>query len=147
MNTAGILPRLVSSDPVSMIKNYSEELASKMEGGAGWTSLTLGTGWTAVGGFPLQVRKFGKLVEIRGLVKFTSGVWTNTIATLPLTFRPSGQQAWLNPSLGTVSKVVAVPFAQTSGLVSFPSAAYATGSPAANDLFAIRGLWHTDITP
>ena len=146
MNTAGILPRLVSSDPVSMIKNYSEELASKMEGGAGWTSLTLGSGWTAVSGYPLQVRKFGKLVEIRGLVKFTSGVWTSTITTLPLTFRPSGQPIWLNASVGTGSKVIAMPYMNTSGTVSL-TPTYSTGAATVNDIIAIRGVWHTDITP
>lgn len=146
MNTAGILPRLVSSDPVSMIKNYSEELASKMEGGAGWTSLTLGTGWTAVGGFPLQVRKFGKLVEIRGLAKFTSGAWTSTIATLPLTFRPSGQPIWLNASVGTGSKVIAMPYVNTSGTVSL-TPTYSTAAATVNDIFVIQGVWHTDITP
>ena len=146
MNTAGILPRLVSSDPVSMIKNYSEELASKMEGGAGWTSLSLGTGWTAVSGYPLQVRKFGKLVEIRGLVKFTSGAWTSTITTLPLTFRPSGQPIWLNVSVGTGSKVIAMPYTNTSGTVSL-TPTYSTGAATVNDIFAIRGVWHTDITP
>ena len=146
MNTAGILPRLVSSDPVSMIKNYSEGLASKMEGGAGWTSLTLGTGWTAVAGYPLQVRKFGKLVEIRGLVKFTSGVWTSTITTLPLTFRPSGQPIWLNASVGSGSKVIAMPYVNTSGPVSL-TPTYSTAVAAANDNFAIRGVWHSDITP
>ena len=146
MNTAGILPRLVSSDPVSMIKNYSEELASKMEGGAGWTSLTLGTGWTAVGGFPLQVRKFGKLVEIRGLVKFTSGAWTSTIATLPLTFRPSGQPIWLNASVGTGSKVIAMPYVNTSGTITL-TPTHSTAAATVNDTFAIRGVWHTDVTP
>ena len=146
MNTAGILPRLVSSDPVSMIKNYSEELASKMEGGAGWTSLTLGSGWTAVSGYPLQVRKFGKLVETRGLVKFTSGSWTSTIATLPLTFRPSGQPIWLNASVGTGSKVIAMPYVNTSGTISL-TPTYSTGAATVNDIFAIRGVWHTDITP
>ena len=146
MNTAGILPRLVSSDPVSMIKNYSEELASKMEGGAGWTSLTLGTGWTAVGGYPLQVRKFGKLVEIRGLVKFTSGAWTSTITTIPLTFRPSGQPIWLNASVGTGSKVIAMPYVNTSGTISL-TPTYSTAAATVNDIFAIRGVWHTDVTP
>ena len=129
-----------------MIKNYSEGLASKMEGGAEWTSLTLGTGWTAVAGYPLQVRKFGKLVEIRGLVKFTSGTWTNTITTLPLTFRPSGQSIWLNASVGTGSKVITMPYVNTSGTVSL-LLNYSTAAATVNDLIAIRGVWHTDITP
>lgn len=146
MNTAGILPRLVSSDPVSTIKNYSEELASKMEGGAGWTSLTLGTGWTAVGGFPLQARKFGKSVEIRGLAKFTSGTWTSTITTLPLTFRPSGQPIWLSASVGTVSKVIVMPYVNTSGVISL-TPTYSTAAATVNDTVVIRGVWHTDITP
>ena len=146
MNTAGILPRLVSSDPVSTIKNYSEALASKLEGGAGWTSLTLGTGWTAVSGFPLQARKFGKLVEIRGLAKFTSGTWTSTIMTLPLTFRPSGQPIWLSASVGTVSKVIVTPYVNTSGTITL-TPTYSTAAATVNDTFAIRGVWHTDITP
>lgn len=145
MNLSGVLPRLVGTDTLYTIKTYSEVLADRLEGGTAWTTLPMGSGWTAVAGYAPQARKFGKMVEIRGMAKFVSGVYTNTICTVPAAMAPNGQNAWLQTTIGSVSRGVAQPFCSTAGAVSIPAGtAYVTVTPAANDQFVLKGFWHTD---
>ena len=147
MNTSGVFPRLVDSDPVYTFKTWADLLMDKLDGGTGWTGLTLATGWTAVSGYPLQVRKSGKCVYIRGIVKFTSGVYTSTITTLPAMFRPTGQSQFVQPSIASTSRVVVQPFVTAAGVLSIPGgSAYTTGNMAANDSVVISGSWLSDAT-
>lgn len=147
MNTSGVFPRLVDSDPVYTFKTWADLLMDKLDGGTGWSGLTLGTGWTAVSNYPLQVRKSGKCVYIRGIVKFTSGVYTNTITTLPARFRPTGQNEFVQPSIASSSRVVVQPFVTPAGALSIPAgSAYTTGNMAANDNVVISGSWLSDAT-
>ena len=147
MNTSGVFPRLVDPDPVYTFKTWADLLVDKLNGGTGWTGLTLGTGWTAVSGNPLQVRKSGKCVYIRGIVKFASGVYTSTITTLPAMFRPTGQNEFVQPSIASTPRVVVQPLVTAAGVLSIPGGnAYTTGNMAANDNVVISGSWLSDAT-
>lgn len=145
MNTSGVFPRLVDSDPVYTFKTWADLLVDRLDGGTGWTGLTLGPWWTAVNGYPLQVRKSGKCVYVRGIVTFTSGVYTNRITTLPAKFRPTGQHQFLNPSITSSTRVVVQPLAQAGGDISIPAGnAYTTGSMTGGDNIIISGSWLSD---
>ena len=144
MNLTGAFPLLVGSDTLYTLKSYSETMADKLGGGTSWTSLALGTSWGTVSGYNLEARKFGKLVEVRGMARFATGAYTNAIATLPVGMRPMGQHVWANLCMGSVSKCRAYPFIQTNGVIQFPGGAYTDGTPVANDLFIIRATFHTD---
>lgn len=147
MITSGVFPRLVDSDPVYTFKTWADLLVDKLDGGTGWTGLALGPWWTAVSGYPLQARKSGKCVYVRGIVKFTSGVYTNRIATLPAAFRPTGQNEFLQPSITSSTRVVVQPFVTAAGDISIPAGnAYATGNMAGGDNVVIRGSWLSDAT-
>lgn len=143
MNLNGNLPRLTDADSLYATKTYSEVMADKLEGGS-WTNLSLNTGWTAVAGYTPQVRKYGRLVELRGLIQFSSGVYTNPVATLPDVFRPVGQNVILPPSMGTTSKNWVHFFVQTTGIISVPSATYIKGSLTGGDFLPLRGMWSAD---
>ena len=147
MITSGVFPRLTDSDPVYAIKTWTDMMVDRLEGSEGWVNLSLASGWTSVNGYPLQVRKVGKHVYVRGIVKFTSGVYTNAITTLPAKYRPSGSNEMLQLSIAGTSRVVVQPFAFTSGSVSIPSgSAYTTGNMTGGDNVVISGSWVTDAT-
>lgn len=143
MNLSGNLPRLTDSDALYAVKTYSEYMATALEGS--WESLTLASGWTAVAGYNPQIRKYGRIVEVRGMVKFTSGLITaNVVSSLPITYRPTGQAAILPTSMGSNSKAHLTFFVFAAGNISVPSSAYYSGSPAANDTYPLRGFWSSD---
>ncbi|MET0786902.1 MAG: hypothetical protein ABWY25_09365 [Paenisporosarcina sp.] len=52
-----------------------------------WTNVTLLSGWTHTSGSPLQYRKVGDIVQIRGRADGSSGPWT-TIFNAPAGYRP-----------------------------------------------------------
>lgn len=143
MNLNGNLPRLTDADSLYATKTYTEVLADKLEGGS-WTNLSLNTGWSSLAGYTPQVRKYGRLVELRGMVQFVSGVYTNPVATLPVAFRPVGQNVILPASMGTTSKSWVHYFVQTNGVISVPSATYISGSLTGNDYVPLRGMWSAD---
>ena len=145
MNTSGVFPKLADSDPVYTFKTWADLLVDKLNGGTGWTNLTLGPWWTAVSGYPLQVRKSGKCVYIRGIVKWTSGVYTNRITTLPTMFRPTGGHEFTQPCIASVSRVVVQPHVVVGGDISIPGGnAYSTGSMTGGDNVIISGSWLSD---
>ena len=147
MNTSGVFPRLVDSDPVYTFKTWADLLVDKLNGGTGWTALTLGPWWTAVAGNNLQVRKSGKCVYVRGIVKWTSGVYTSRITTLPTMFRPTGQSEFINPSIASGSRVVVHPYVTPAGDISIPTpVGYTTGTMAGGDNVIISGSWLSDAT-
>lgn len=146
MNTSGVFPKLVDSDPVYTFKTWADLLVDKLNGGTGWTGLTLASGWSAVSGYTLQVRKSGKCVYIRGIVKFTSGVYTNTITTLPASFRPTGQGEFTQASITSSSRVVVLPLVTPAGVITIPSSSYTTGNMVAGDNVIISGSWLSDAT-
>ena len=147
MNTSGVFPKLVDSDPVYTFKTWADLLVAKLDGGTGWTGLTLSTWWTAVAGNPLQVRKSGKCVYIRGIVKWTSGAYTSRITTLPTMFRPTGQAEFINPSIASGSRVVVQPYVTVAGDISIPTpVGYTTGNMAGGDNVIISGSWLSDAT-
>lgn len=147
MITSGVFPKLVDSDPVYTFKTWADLLVAKLDGGTGWTAPALGPGWTAVTSYPLQFRKSGKCVYVRGIVKWTSGAYTNRIATLPAAFRPTGQSEFLQPSIASGSRVVVQPFVTAAGDISIPAGnAYATGNMAGGDNVVISGSWLSDAT-
>lgn len=144
MNTSGIFPLLVGADTVATIKTYSETLASVLGGGTSWDTVTISSGWASVAGYPLQVRKFGKLVELRGMVKYTSGSFLAVMCNLPAKYRPVGSNVWIQPSVLHVSKAVANIVVTSGGDVNCPSANYYTTTPVVNDYVTLHGTWHTD---
>ena len=144
MNTSGVFPLLVGADTVATIKTYTETLAAVLGGGTAWDTVTIASGWAGVTGYPLQVRRFGKLVELRGMVKYNSGAFTTTMCNLPAKYRPVGSNVWIQPSVLTVSKAVANIVVTSGGDVYCPAATYYTGTPVGNDLVALHGTWHTD---
>ena len=147
MNTSGVFPKLVDSDPVYTFKTWADLLVDKLNGGDGWTGLTLGPWWTPVTSYGLQVRKSGKCVYVRGIVKWTSGVYTNRITTLPTMFRPTGQHEFLQPSIASGSRAVVQPYVTTAGEISIPGGnAYTTGTMAGGDNVIISGSWLSDAT-
>jgi len=77
---------LASSPPTASSAGYASAYP------AGWVSLPYGTGWADYGtGYSQgRYRIIGDMVELRGLVKRTSGTGT-TIATLPVGYRPTRQ--------------------------------------------------------
>jgi hypothetical protein len=74
--------------------------------GDGWKNLSFNTGWFnyASGYRTAQYKKVGDDVEVRGLVKRTSGSAT-TIGTLPSGYRPSQVElghGWTNTGVGRI---------------------------------------------
>ena len=73
--------------------------AAFASGGAdsGWTAVTFSSGYEDYSAsFPCQVRKIGKAVYSRGLVKRSAGAWAastayNPVFTVPAGYRPAGQ--------------------------------------------------------
>lgn len=64
-----------------------------------WTALPLNGNWTAIGGTsaPVQYRKVGDMVQIRGEVRFAVG-GGNPMATLPVGFRSPYVQMYAAPN-------------------------------------------------
>lgn len=146
MNLTGNLPRLVDGDTVYTVKGYSDEMANRLTGS--WTALTLGTGWGVVTGYPMQVRKVGSVVYIRGMARFASGSYTQNLTVLPSPFRPTGQAAWLpvvSTASGSTAGVMFPLLVSLDGSVNIP-AGYVNASnlPQANSTFSVTGTWITD---
>jgi len=107
----------------------------------GWVAVPRGSKWAAVSAYALQIRRVGKLVEIRGAVKHTTGANIASLCTVPSGFRPK-----TNVPLGathTSSTYVGDMFVSTSGVVAF-STDYRSGSFAAGSVVMIHGFWFLD---
>lgn len=107
----------------------------------GWVDVPKGSKWVAVNGYPLQIRRVGKLVEIRGAVKHATTASVSGLCAVPAGFRPKG-----NVPLGathTSSAYVGEMFVSANGVVAF-STDYRTGSFAAGSVVMIHGLWFVD---
>ena len=143
MNLNGNLPRLTDADSLYATKTYSEVMADRLEGGS-WTDLSLNTGWQAVPGYTPQIRKYGRLVELRGMIHFVSGVYTNSVTTLPSKFRPVGQTIILPPSMGRTSKAFVHFFVFTNGSIAVPGTDYISKAMTGGDYLPLRGMWSAD---
>lgn len=109
----------------------------------GWQTLTLGSSWSAVGGYPVQIRRIGKEVTIRGLATFSAGSYSDTICTAPTGYRPT-TNCWLPVTLTpTTGHPLVQPLVQSSGVISIPSG-YFSGTLAGGDQFALAGSWQID---
>lgn len=112
----------------------------------GWVALAMGSGWTAVGGYPMQVRRIGKQVWLHGMAVWASGLLANTtvVGALATQFRPPSNR-WLNLSQGTDSAKTKAHFlVQPDGQVLCPSASYYEGAPTVGITFDITGSWLVD---
>lgn len=100
----------------------------------GWVNLSLNSGWSSPTANPMQVRKVGNLVEIRGRVNEGSGT---TVCTLAVEFRPA-QQLMFALDEGSTSTVARLVIEQdgrvwlagrggTSTLISFAGVIYFSG--------------------
>lgn len=144
MNTSGVFPLLVGSDTVATIKTYTEALAAVLGGDSGWETITPYSGWGTVAGYPLQVRKFGKMVELRGIIAYNSGSFVSVMCNLPAKYRPVGSNIWACTSVLHKSKSVATIVVTMSGDVWCPSANYYTVAPQTGDYVLLHGTWHSD---
>lgn len=110
-------------------------------GDTGWITLTLGASWGAVANYPVQIKKVGKGVKIRGMTKFVTGAYTNPICTITAPFRPT-QNEWLQvtitPAVGPAS-VQPMVSASTGDIAII--AGYTTGTMAANQTWSLSGFW------
>lgn len=107
----------------------------------GWVAVSKGSKWLAVTGYPLQIRRVGKLVEIRGAVKHATGAAITGLCAIPVGFRPKG-----SVPLGathTSSAYIGDMFVSSTGVVAF-STDYRTGSFAAGSVVMIHGFWFLD---
>lgn len=119
-------------------------------GSASWSQLdTTDTGWKAVPlpaaakwlpvtNYPLQIRRSGLLVEIRGAVKHSTGAVLTAIASVPQAFRPAG-----NVPLGTThssSTWVGEVFVNAAGVIGLGDD-YRSGSFATASVVMIHGFW------
>lgn len=112
-------------------------------GDTGWVSQPINATHAAVSGYPLQIRRVGTRVNIRGMVQWTSGAVTDIFATVPLGFRPS-TATWLQACHGNdTARTSLQPLVNSSGSVYVP-VSYYSGTPAAPFLFSVTGSWFTD---
>lgn len=89
MDTTGVYPKLLNTDPLYEIAEYTQQMYDKLT--STWTPLTLGNGWLAYvggGGYynGLRCRRNGDNVQISGMIK--SGAANTVMATLPAGLRP-----------------------------------------------------------
>ena len=67
---------------------------------SGWTTPTLATGWTnSYGGDPIQYRRYGGIVYLRGRGNTTGA--SGVAFTLPVGFRPMFTSYWLAERFGS----------------------------------------------
>lgn len=89
MDTTGAYPKLLNTDPLYEIADYTQQMFDKLT--SVWTPLTLTNGWLAYvggGGYRngLHCRRNGDNVQISGMIK--SGAANTVITTLPAGLRP-----------------------------------------------------------
>lgn len=53
-----------------------------------WTTMTLQNGWTHFASSPMQYRKFGDMVQLRGRIENAAGNAFIVVSNLPVGFRP-----------------------------------------------------------
>ena len=81
-------PILENTDPVSSMIEYSQKIATGSGQGVGWTTPTLLNGWGSVAGYPVQYKRFGALVCIRGMLIVPASPNGKVAFTLPVGYRP-----------------------------------------------------------
>lgn len=107
----------------------------------GWLALPLaGSSWTAVSGYTPEYRRIGNTVYLRGMVTFAAGQYTDTIATMPVGYRPA-TNTWLPPAMTAASgKVIVQMLVQPTGTIAIPAGYFST-APAAGNQFSIAGTY------
>jgi hypothetical protein len=114
----------------------------------GWLGLTLNLGgsagsFIATTNYPLQYRKIGNRVSLRGMVTWNAHLLTDVITTLPVGARPS-YQAWLSLAIGSGTTCVMQPLVGPGGGIQIPSASYWTGVPDAPMAIPLVGSFLVD---
>ena len=104
----------------------------------GWVAAARGPNWRVVAGYPLQVRRIGNLVEIRGAVMSQQGANKDNLGTVPAGFRPAS-----SVPLGathTNSSAWGQLFVDSVGRVWMDSR-YRSGDNPADEVVMIHGHW------
>jgi len=114
--------RIFKSGDVKLAINNAGTLNVNGTLGESWSGLNFGTGWVnhGLGWTTGQVKKFGDMVFVRGLVFRSSGVGT-LIATLPVGYRPSSTIMFHSMSNDVICRMDV----NSSGQISYTSG----GSP------------------
>ena len=103
-----------------------------------WATLSLLNGFTVVSGYPLQIRRIGKVVELRGMVTIPGSGQSNAICNIPVAYRPSGNR-WLQAAVASSNKAVVMPtYDAALGTISMATS-YWTATPTG--LVSITGTW------
>ena len=107
----------------------------------GWLTLPLaGASWTAVVGYTPEYRRISNTIYLRGMVKFAAGTYTDTIATMPVGYRPSSN-TWLPPSVdASAGKPVVEMLVQPTGVISIPTG-YFAGTISVGSTMSIAGTY------
>jgi hypothetical protein len=106
----------------------------------GWVTVPRRAGWNATPNYPVQVRRIGSVVHLRGAVTSASTGSVLTIVTVPSGFRPADDQ-FLGAVRAGGSDFTAELLIQPSGLVGVPSSAYYTGSFPVGAVMPLHGSW------
>lgn len=104
----------------------------------GWVNVPLGPKWSAVGGYPLVVRRLGSVAQIRGAAKAQANASFGTLGTVPSRFRPTG-----NVPLGATymfSRAFGELFLETTGRLWIDEE-YRTGTNPTGNVVMIHGTW------
>lgn len=107
----------------------------------GWVAVPRGPGWTANSQYPLQIRRIGALVELRGLVGVGPTASISNMATIPAAFR-TGAPLFLgamHAGYSTGNHVGDLNIT-TGGVVNIPPRYY-TGSLGVGAVVPINGMW------
>lgn len=116
----------------------AEVWASSDQTDTGWVSVPKGSKWLAVTNYPLEVRRVGMLVEVRGAVRHSTGAVLTALATLPSAFRPKG-----NVPLGAThssSTWVGEVFINAAGVIGLGDD-YRSGSFTTGATVMLHGSW------
>lgn len=103
-----------------------------------WTTLTLGSGWAAVGGYTPQARRVGGLVYVRGMATTTKV--TNWATTLPVEMRPTATQ--VAGVAVTDGGIVVQLFVDPSGTYGHSSGGYISGTIPSGATVSLAGCFH-----
>ena len=123
---------------LASLANQIEASINTLHEDVAWTTLPLLNGFTVVSGYPLQIRRIGKIVELRGMVTIPASGQSNAICNIPVAYRPSGNR-WLQAAVASSNKAVVMPTHDTAvGTISLATS-YWTAPPAG--VVSITGTW------
>lgn len=143
-------PTLDTSDTLYSLIQYSDLLAQSLGQDVGWTNLSVTntTVFNTVASYPLQAKRLGKLIMVRGMVqvKTTSGLAGAVAVTLPSGWQP-GASTFGNASVytnGGSGVGVTMPLVQSNRTIIPVVAGYHTGTVAVGNSIPINMQFLTD---